>query len=365
MKALLAWAVLSLSIMGGFTARAEAVGLWDYQVYFEKSGQFVWCGTRGNHSKTNDVLVGNRVFSNSKECLDSYEYQYLKENLNDKPYNPDFDKNIPKKNPLLEDLGPRVVSVDTAPAHNYQVRAFVTNFEENTGKTIDRDKIFFGKIKDPTVGLCYMDKELIILDKEWWNSNVSVYSKEELLYHELGHCYYKRQHNDEVKLSLSSYPNKSCPNSIMHPQAFSAMEAFYCFHLNRTRYFKELKTTSRKFIANVVVYKWTTKEKWKPVSEFKKVANNFRFNGGGYRCMFNRFGITKKDKHGYQTENFKVACTKDNVNWIHLFHRSYLTHTSKDFRKGYSTKSRYSSELWANDPLTGELFSISLEISEV
>ena len=70
------------------------------------------------------------------------------------------------------------------------------------------------------VGLCYRSqfhRDITILTSYW--STHSDTSRRNLLFHELGHCVFDREHTSEV------YPDQ-CPKSLMNPSVISDI----CYH---------------------------------------------------------------------------------------------------------------------------------------
>ncbi len=110
-------------------------------------------------------------------------------------------------------------------------------FELEQNVTVDID-ITFKKIERPAVGVCWYNKNnnkmnglSIEIDPTFWNG-ASDDEREELLFHELGHCILGREH-DETKLYLN------IPKSIMYPYVFG-----WAYKKYRSYYVEELKNTN-------------------------------------------------------------------------------------------------------------------------
>ena len=357
MKKLLAIAVLMLSIIAGFTARAEAAGKWDYQVYFNKPGQFTYCGTKANKSSL-DVLVGNREFKSSDKCLLSYEFTHFKEQLNGKPFKKT--KVVPKKNPLLENLGDGVISIEQEPTADKYVKAYTRYFEAQTKVSIDRNKIFFAKLKGKPVGFCYVDKQLVVIDKEYW-LKATPNQRQILLFHEFGHCYFKREHNHD-KLKKFDGDDKECPTSLMLPHIFNYQDAHRCWAKNKTYYFKELKKPAvKKFKLNINLYKWEDKN-WKKLPSLTNVTHRQKFKIGDYKCSVYRNG-SKPRKYGYVAEFIRIRCTQDLVSYISLAASCNYQTTKDAWKQGWATRSKQSSNLQLEDTILKELYAIIFNCS--
>lgn len=104
---------------------------------------------------------------------------------------------------------PTVVNEDILP----YVKRFETLFKSNVSIRVE-----YGELDSPNVGVCtkwsdgYKD---ITIDKEFFIS-LNDLGKEELIFHELGHCILNRAHTSEfIKIN-----HMSVPKSIMYPYVF-------------------------------------------------------------------------------------------------------------------------------------------------
>jgi len=111
-------------------------------------------------------------------------------------------------------------------------------FEQEQSEVVDID-ITFKDIDYPTVGLCwsqtYSNGEKqgieIEIDPDFWFAS-SEMKKEELLFHELGHCILNRDHEDEMLY-------QRIPKSVMYPYVFE-----WAYERYRSYYVDELKNTN-------------------------------------------------------------------------------------------------------------------------
>lgn len=114
----------------------------------------------------------------------------------------------------------------------------------------------FDDIEGTVVGLCYPYPWLkeIIIDRRWWNKwSRSDEQREEVLFHEIGHCLLRRGHTDSsevtdlfswlenifIKLGLTEKKGflvDGCPASIMHPYTIDT----FCYRKHRDFYIDEL-----------------------------------------------------------------------------------------------------------------------------
>lgn len=123
----------------------------------------------------------------------------------------------------------------------------------------DFDDVYIGfkkyEEKDETVGHCVITPfyRQIDIDVDWWKENTYQLSREELMYHEFGHCLLYRPHTEptsargilgwleRVFFDLKLMEKKGrlsdgCPISYMHPKIVSP----YCIDKHYAYYIKEL-----------------------------------------------------------------------------------------------------------------------------
>jgi len=93
----------------------------------------------------------------------------------------------------------------------------------------------FADLEAPAVGYCLSwttGERKIQIDKTYWNK-ANYYEKESLLWHELGHCHFNRDHDE----SLVTKQGLSVPKSIMWPSVIGGQDYYI---KNRSYYLKEL-----------------------------------------------------------------------------------------------------------------------------
>ena len=101
---------------------------------------------------------------------------------------------------------------------------YVSRFERHYGEAVEVG-VNFGSLKD-AVGICYYVTGNIEIDREYWNTHGEA-AKEELIFHELGHCVLGREHNEHMI--------GDCPASIMYPTLTPG-----CYKKHKDYYIKEL-----------------------------------------------------------------------------------------------------------------------------
>jgi hypothetical protein len=120
----------------------------------------------------------------------------------------------------------------TDPTFNSFVESFSREF--NVGVKIP---IIFKNIETKYAGVClkYSSgyREIQINPTHW--KNYSLEQREQLIYHELGHCVFNRGHNDRVMEA-----NTNCPDSIMRSYMFSLYEINNCYVPEYSHYMEEL-----------------------------------------------------------------------------------------------------------------------------
>lgn len=114
--------------------------------------------------------------------------------------------------------------------------AYKAKFEQETGVKVTVP-IIYDSLDEQTVGLCetFADGyKLIRIDVDFWKV-MGNGGKEEVIYHELGHCQLDRDHADQ--LTEAPTYGYSIPNSIMYPYIFGDASFYWMF---REHYIQEL-----------------------------------------------------------------------------------------------------------------------------
>lgn len=94
------------------------------------------------------------------------------------------------------------------------LQAFVEKFQEYVGYKFDDIEYSFYDSKTTQIGFCSIigNYKSVSIDNYYWNTSSDL-GKEQLVFHELGHCVLKRQHNKEF---IANHPV-----SIMYPLILS------------------------------------------------------------------------------------------------------------------------------------------------
>jgi hypothetical protein len=115
-----------------------------------------------------------------------------------------------------------------------EMQPYVDRFEIETGTHITDLKTSFGPTERPEeVAYCFLrDYETpeIVFDRAYWNSFTDL-QREQVMFHELGHCIFKRLHRDDKR------PNSRAPASVMYHKMFDE-SAYELYH---SEYIQELK----------------------------------------------------------------------------------------------------------------------------
>lgn len=93
---------------------------------------------------------------------------------------------------------------------NIDFKPYVAKFEYYSLDIVN-SSIMYGKMAWPTVGECFYDTQTVLVDEKYFNK-MGYLGKEELIFHELGHCELNRDHEDD----MMDY----CPRTIMYFQTF-------------------------------------------------------------------------------------------------------------------------------------------------
>ena len=113
---------------------------------------------------------------------------------------------------------------------------YVERFEQETSVNVFVP-IIYGGVKNDYAAVCeiYSDGYRLIRVNAYHWDRMQEFGKEELVYHELGHCVLNRDHvNDFTVVRPQGY---SIPNSIMYPYTFG--DSFF-YYVYREHYVREL-----------------------------------------------------------------------------------------------------------------------------
>jgi len=128
-------------------------------------------------------------------------------------------------------------------AHTFSVdpdlAPYFVSFAKNIGHNTENIAASFQSLQLPMVGQCilYSDgTKAIQIDRTYWNS-IGDDQKEQLMWHELGHCSMGLQHTPGF---ISSGPMVGCPVSIMNPDVFSYL--IDCYTNNKAYYYQEIQS---------------------------------------------------------------------------------------------------------------------------
>ena len=129
--------------------------------------------------------------------------------------------------------------------------SFVKDFEDEFNKTVWMDVRLKTELKDYSkggtleenvIGVCWKSldgmQKLVEIKKEAFYK-MTYYAKQQLLFHELGHCVLNKNHTDPENI-LSVFKEDGCKSSIMDVYAFSANEINLCYQPQINYYLDEL-----------------------------------------------------------------------------------------------------------------------------
>lgn len=126
------------------------------------------------------------------------------------------------------------------PYYDPELLPYLEKFKVEMNIKADYVSLYFGELKSPTIGRCsfgVFPNTYITIDRDFWDSTTAD-GKEQLMYHELGHCVLYLMHDDE----LVNYQGYQIPSSIMNSYFFG--EAWFYTDL-KDQYKEALKTDSR------------------------------------------------------------------------------------------------------------------------
>lgn len=132
---------------------------------------------------------------------------------------------------------------ETVKAYTVSVDAnlvpYLDKFTQDIGVGTDGISAGFTSLTLPTIGQCLVydnGVRAIQIDKTYWAS-ANDNQKEQLMFHELGHCAMGLQHIPD----LNGY---GCPVSIMYPYEFGESP---CYTTNKPYYYGELASHKQEF----------------------------------------------------------------------------------------------------------------------
>lgn len=118
-----------------------------------------------------------------------------------------------------------------------EFKTYVEKFQAESGiQTLNIKMSFINDFDDEVVGSCRYSKPIrkIIISQIFWK-NASLASREQLIYHELGHCVLNKPHDDSLTIINGEY----IPNSVMN----SYMISDYFYVKYRDHYINNLFET--------------------------------------------------------------------------------------------------------------------------
>lgn len=142
---------------------------------------------------------------------------------------------------LLASCAPPIINQHIEVESEFQY--YIDSFESYSGVKYEGSAIFVEQnvlsfYKKDAIGVCIKhntgNKEIKI-DKEYWFL-ISNEAKEQLIFHELGHCALNRPHQEEILSVLLDDEIYNYPQSIMYPSNFGGV----LYGLLRDYYIKEL-----------------------------------------------------------------------------------------------------------------------------
>jgi len=154
---------------------------------------------------------------------------------------------------LLSSLLIGCSSFHAAPYQDKELRPFIAEFEEAYGISINYT-VTFGDTGE-YIGECeitpYYDgyiKRKVIINKVFYDEN-TYYSRQQLLFHEFGHCSFNLEHNTQLL-------DNGQPVSIMYPTEFG-YSSYYKTHLSY--YMEQLWTSYINYVPKST--NWKTSQK--------------------------------------------------------------------------------------------------------
>jgi hypothetical protein len=134
----------------------------------------------------------------------------------------------------------KTVSVSS---HNPRAPHIEKEFEPYVNKFFDllgyrEDIIVEFTNNDDYAGVCYywaVGNNEIKVNRNYWEK-INEKQREQLIFHELGHCVLNKDHNNDI-IDINGF---SCPYSIMRSWAFDRFEIEHCYNKDYQHYVRDL-----------------------------------------------------------------------------------------------------------------------------
>jgi len=117
-----------------------------------------------------------------------------------------------------------------------EILPYILEFERVCNVKIDTHVRFSNMLMgEQMIAYCFpFINKLIHIDYEWWKKHSWDLRREQLVFHELGHCVLGRKHDSRmIERETVGYR----PHSIMHPQIFADLSDYVIY---KDSYIKEL-----------------------------------------------------------------------------------------------------------------------------
>ena len=190
---------------------------------------YFFCGAVKAHYKILDL--SNRKYSTFKQCAQSKEGKRIGR----------IHKKLVKahKARLLKEQREELADLQD------ELNSHVTRFEKEMGMKVPYTVKIVVKLSGPykpdVVGRCLKyksGKRKVQILKSWWDENTQYEIRENLVYHELGHCSFNRDHDDKIMTTYRVF--YGCPASLMKSSVFSDAD-MVCYDKLRKQYVQGLK----------------------------------------------------------------------------------------------------------------------------
>lgn len=135
---------------------------------------------------------------------------------------------------LLSACGKAQVSTDGGAIVDSELAPYFDRFDSDIGANTSGINAYMAPQTYPTIAQCILysnGRRDIQVDPTIWN-NADDSAREQILFHELGHCALFLDH-------ISTLNSSNCPVSVMYPYAFGDSS---CYLNNRQVYYDELKS---------------------------------------------------------------------------------------------------------------------------
>lgn len=114
-----------------------------------------------------------------------------------------------------------------------ELQPHIKSFEELTGLGVEYPVLFdYTEGTDNAIGVCQYNAPYVLISYSWWIRNPTHHKREQLIWHELGHCSLDLRH-DTGRLPDNCPASVMIPNEFISEDCYTRHKAYYKYDLIR------------------------------------------------------------------------------------------------------------------------------------